>query len=72
MDILDFFWTFYLNHLSPVWGYFFYVQLTNIKLDQPYQTYQQLRTVGYFYHDHPIAGILVSVSKQILPKQPEL
>ena len=23
MDILDFFWTFYLNHLSPLWGYFF-------------------------------------------------
>ena len=50
----------------------FYVQLTNIKLDQPYQTYQQLRTVGYFNHDHPITGILVSIGKQILPKQPEL
>ena len=50
----------------------FYVQLTNIKLDQPYQTYQQLRTVGYFNHDHPITGILVSVGKQILPKQSEL
>ena len=25
MDILDFFWTFYLNHLSPLWGYFFYL-----------------------------------------------
>ena len=23
MDILDFFWTFYLNHLSPLWGLFF-------------------------------------------------
>ena len=23
MDILDFFGTFYLNHLSPLWGYFF-------------------------------------------------
>ena len=23
MDILDFFWTFHLNHLSPLWGYFF-------------------------------------------------
>ena len=22
MDILDFFWTFYLNHLSPLQGYF--------------------------------------------------
>ena len=22
MDILDCFWTFYLNHLSPLWGYF--------------------------------------------------
>ena len=22
MDILDFFRTFYLNHLSPLWGYF--------------------------------------------------
>ena len=22
MDILDIFWTFYLNHLSPLWGYF--------------------------------------------------
>ena len=22
MDILDYFWTFYLNHLSPLWGYF--------------------------------------------------
>ena len=51
---------------------FFYVQLTNTKLDKPYQTYQQLRTVGYFNHDHPIAGILVSIGKQILPKQPEL
>ena len=50
----------------------FYVQLTNIKLDKAYQTYQQLRTVGYFNHDHPIAGILVSIGKQILPKQPEL
>ena len=26
MDILDFFWTFYLNHLSPLWSYFFYLQ----------------------------------------------
>ena len=24
MDILDIFWTFSLNHLSPLWGYFFY------------------------------------------------
>ena len=23
MDILDYFLTFYLNHLSPLWGYFF-------------------------------------------------
>ena len=23
LDILDIFWTFYLNHLSPVLGYFF-------------------------------------------------
>ena len=23
MDILDFFWTFYLNHLSPLQGYFY-------------------------------------------------
>ena len=23
MDILDIFWTFYLNHLSPLQGYFF-------------------------------------------------
>ena len=23
MDILDFFWTFYFNHLSPLQGYFF-------------------------------------------------
>ena len=23
MDILDIFWTFYLNHLSPLWGYFY-------------------------------------------------
>ena len=23
MDILDFFWIFYLNHLSPLQGYFF-------------------------------------------------
>ena len=23
MDILDFFWTFYLNHLNPLQGYFF-------------------------------------------------
>ena len=22
MDILDLFWTFHLNHLSPLWGYF--------------------------------------------------
>ena len=22
LDILDIFWTFYLNHLSPLWGYF--------------------------------------------------
>ena len=26
-DLLDIFWTFYLNHLSPLWGYFFLVQL---------------------------------------------
>ena len=25
MDILDIFWTFDLNHLSPLWGYFFSV-----------------------------------------------
>ena len=24
MDILDFFWTFYLNHLSPLQGYFYF------------------------------------------------
>ena len=24
MDILDIFWTFYLNHLSPLWDYFLY------------------------------------------------
>ena len=23
MDILDIFWTFHLNHLSPLWGYFY-------------------------------------------------
>ena len=22
MDIFDIFWAFYLNHLSPLWGYF--------------------------------------------------
>ena len=22
MDILDLFWTFYLYHLNPLWGYF--------------------------------------------------
>ena len=49
-----------------------YIQLTNIKLDKPYQTHQYLRTVGYFNHEHPITGILVSVGEQILPKQPEL
>ena len=27
MDILDFFWTFYLNHLSPLWGYFLKLSL---------------------------------------------
>ena len=27
MDILDFFGTFYLNHLSPLWGYFLSMQL---------------------------------------------
>ena len=26
MDILDIFWTFYLNHLSPLWGYFYSFQ----------------------------------------------
>ena len=25
MDILDFFWTFYLNHLGPLQGYFFWL-----------------------------------------------
>ena len=29
MDILDFFWTFYLNHLSPLQGYFTLHQLIN-------------------------------------------
>ena len=29
MDILDFFWTFYLNHLSPLWGYFLKVRSWN-------------------------------------------
>ena len=24
MDILDIFWTFYLHHLNPLWGYFFF------------------------------------------------
>ena len=27
---MDIFWTFYLNHLSPLWGYFLYFEL---KLD---------------------------------------
>ena len=26
MDIMDFFWTFDLNHLSPLWGYFCFDQ----------------------------------------------
>ena len=30
MDILDFFWTFYLNHLSPLWGYFYLSVCLNI------------------------------------------
>ena len=36
MDILDIFWTFYLNHLSPLWGYFYnictYSDITNDKI----------------------------------------
>ena len=51
---------------------FFYVQLTNIKPNKPYWTYQKLRTAGYFNHDHPIAGILVSIDKKVFPKQSEL
>ena len=50
---------------------YIYIQLTNIKLDKPCQTYQYLRTAGYFNHEHPITGILVSIDKQNLPKQPE-
>ena len=64
--------SYYLKRRLHLIFFFFFVQFTNIKLDKPYQTYQQLRTVGYFNHDHPITGILVSISKQILPKQPEL
>ena len=28
MDILDIFWTFCLNHLSPLWGYFMNLKLS--------------------------------------------
>ena len=58
--------------LHLIFFLYIYIQLTNTKLNQPYQTYQQLRTAGYFNQEHPIAGILVSIGKQILPKQPEL
>ena len=39
MDILDFFWTFYLNHLSPLWGYFLsterspHINVLNIEME---------------------------------------
>ena len=32
MDILDIFWTFYLNYLSPLWGYFYFQNREKAKL----------------------------------------
>ena len=34
MDILDIFWTFYLNHLSPLQGHFC-LSMESIRLDGP-------------------------------------
>ena len=41
MDILDFFWTFYLNHVSPLWGYFC-----------EYLMYQGVDAFGKGYFNH--------------------
>ena len=34
LDILDIFWTFYLNHLSRLWGYFYILKLLHRKIVQ--------------------------------------
>ena len=36
MDILDIFRHFYLNHLSPLWGYFYYIPHTKPWMDKIY------------------------------------
>ena len=41
MDILDIFWTFHLNHLSPLWGYFHIIKKNDWFVIQ----------VLYGYHD---------------------
>ena len=51
MDILDFFWTFYLNHLSPLWGYFLHdVQLPINHIIS--KTVLHLVAVGITSHKH--------------------
>ena len=36
IDIFDIFWTFYLNHLSPLWGYFLTFLLNHLSPLQGY------------------------------------
>ena len=53
MDILTFFLTFYLNHLSPLQGYFFYPeQEMRITSDVPKKTYVQLKSDAQKRHTY--------------------
>ena len=44
MDIWTFFWTFYLNHLIPLWGYFFTM---NIKGEMFHVRFRNRKVYSY-------------------------
>ena len=48
MDILDFFWTFYLNHLSPLWGFFLLDRLGDQSARTPHS--KDVTRLTAFYH----------------------
>ena len=45
MDIFDIFWTLYLNHLSPLWGYYFQANFILVPFHAHCQGVQAVLTV---------------------------
>ena len=63
MDILDIFWSFYLNHLSPLWGYFslnnplFQVNILVISFEGVYTEFPLLLGSPTSCHIHALLNV---------------